>query len=186
MELICKKIIHFQDQRECLLILEKLETETDITLNDGSKNLTEWFKDRGVKWYNSLSKDKDGVVLVAEKLVNDKSQGFKVFLGSLKKENCNAEKYTYEFESSADTFKLYDCKYFEASEYLLGESSGLSYSIYDEDNNYLLDINSPKELQRILKDAIDNNLTYVSYVNNQKVLINGDHDIDYYDQIFMF
>lgn len=186
MELICKEIIHFQDQRECLSVLEKLETETDITLNDGRKNLTGWFNDEGIKWYKNLSENRDGVILVVEKLVNDESQGIKVFLGSLKKENCNTEKYTYEFESSADTFKLYDCRYFEASEYLLGSTSDLSYSIYDENDNYLRDISNPRELQQLLKEAIDTLETYVSYVNNQKVLINGDYDIDYYDQIFIF
>lgn len=188
MEIICQEIIHFTTREEALYVLNQLEEREEITLNDGQTSLTRWFETKGMEWYSKLSTSHEGIILIGEKYIDKESQGVKVFVGSLSKENCNAEDFRSEFESCSDTFKLEYCTYSEASSWKDSNTidTSFNYDVYDAEDNLVFTIRSPKELEILLRTVMKDHVSYYSYVNAKKVTINEDHDIDYYDQIFSF
>lgn len=188
MEIICQEIIHFTTREEALYVLNQLEEREEITLNDGQTSLTRWFETKDMEWYSKLSTSHEGIILIGEKYIDKESQGVKVFVGSLSKENCNAEDFRSEFESCSDTFKLEYCTYSEASSWKDSNTidTGFNYDVYDAEDNLVFTIRSPKELEILLRTVMKDHVSYYSYVNAKKVTINEDHDIDYYDQIFSF
>lgn len=188
MEIICQEIIHFTTREEALYVLNQLEEREEITLNDGQTSLTRWFETKGMEWYSKLSTSHEEIILIGEKYIDKESQGVKVFVGSLSKENCNAEDFRSEFESCSDTFKLEYCTYSEASSWKDSNTidTGFNYDVYDAEDNLVFTIRSPKELEILLRTVMKDHVSYYSYVNAKKVTINEDHDIDYYDQIFSF
>lgn len=182
------EIIHFTTREEALYVLNQLEEREEITLNDGQTSLTRWFETKGMEWYSKLSTSHEGIILIGEKYIDKESQGVKVFVGSLSKENCNAEDFRSEFESCSDTFKLEYCTYSEASSWKDSNTidTGFNHDVYDAEDNLVFTIRSPKELEILLRTVMKDHVSYYSYVNAKKVTINEDHDIDYYDQIFSF
>lgn len=188
MEIICQEIIHFTTKEEALHVLNQLEEREEITLNDGQTSLTRWFETKGMEWYSKLLTSHEGIILIGEKYIDKESQGVKVFVASLSKENCNAEDFRSEFESCSDTFKLEYCTYSEASSWKDSNTidTGFSYDVYDAEDNLVFTVRSSLELQILMRTVVKDHVSYYSYVNAKKITINEEHDIDYYDQIFSF
>lgn len=188
MEIICQEIIHFTTKEEALHVLNQLEEREEITLNDGQTSLTRWFETKGTEWYSNLPAGDEGIILIGEKYIDKESQGVKVFVGSLSKENCNAEDFRSEFELCSNTFNLEYCTYSEASSWedCRTIDTGFSYDVYDAEDNLVFTVRSPLELQILMRTVVKDHVSYYSYVNAKKITINEEHDIDYYDQIFSF
>lgn len=94
---------------------------------------------------------------------------------------------TDEEESSAETV------FYEAEEFLrsfIGSDLfgvfSIDYEVYDTEDNHICSIKNKKELSEIYNKTIEEGTTFVVYVGSEKVEINSEHNIDYYDEKIAF
>lgn len=176
------KCIHITSKSMMSEVIDKLEEEYPNIYMVNYQPLKEWMEKSGfIVFDRSVVNDQGFCLLIC------KDDDFKqeiVYTYNTQKDKCNEDHYNDDLKSGTHiTFN--SCKYYEAEDYV---DSGFSivYDIYDKDDNFITSVRSPQAFQNLYKKILETNETYISYVNGKKVVINEEHNIDYYDSIFVF
>lgn len=185
-------VIHCKTQEQVTAVINKLHSEQGLTWMHGDENpLIENPADFEIeqKFFKNINEEeKEEFYIVTVKFpeldkcivhISRKEHNTETMRAAL------AE--TDEEESSAETV------FYEAEEFL-GSFIGsdlfgvfsIDYEVYDTEDNHICSIKNKKELSEIYNKAIEEGTTFVVYVGSEKVEINSEHNIDYYDEKISF
>lgn len=185
-------VIHCKTQEQVTAVINKLHSEQGLTwMYDDENPLIENPADFEIeqKFFKNINEEeKEEFYIVTVKFpeldkcivhISRKEHNTKTMRAAL------AE--TDEEESSAETV------FYEAEEFL-GSFIGsdlfgvfsIDYEVYDTEDNHICSIKNKKELFEIYNKAIEEGTTFVVYVGSEKVEINSEHNIDYYDEKIAF
>ncbi len=185
-------VIHCKTQEQVTAVINKLHSEQGLTwMRDDENPLIENPADFEIeqKFFKNINEEeKEEFYIVTVKFpeldkcivhISRKEHNTETMRAAL------AE--TDEEESSAETV------FYEAEEFL-GRFIGsdlfgvfsIDYEVYDTEDNHICSIKNKKELSEIYNKAIEEGTTFVVYVGSEKVEINSEHNIDYYDEKIAF
>lgn len=185
-------VIHCKTQEQVTAVINKLHSEQGLTwMYDDENPLIENPADFEIeqKFFKNINEEeKEEFYIVTVKFpeldkcivhISRKEHNTETMRAAL------AE--TDEEESSAETV------FYEAEEFL-GRFIGsdlfgvfsIDYEVYDTEDNHICSIKNKKELSEIYNKAIEEGTTFVVYVDSEKVEINSEHNIDYYDEKIAF
>lgn len=185
-------VIHCKTQEQVTAVINKLHSEQGLTwMRDDKNPLIENPADFEIeqKFFKNINEEeKEEFYIVTVKFpeldkcivhISRKEHNTETMRAAL------AE--TDEEESSAETV------FYEAEEFL-GRFIGsdlfgvfsIDYEVYDTEDNHICSIKNKKELSEIYNKAIEEGTTFVVYVGSEKVEINSEHNIDYYDEKIAF
>ena len=185
-------VIHCKTQEQVTAVINKLQSEQGLTwMHDDENPLIENPADFEIeqKFFKNINEEeKEEFYIVTVKFpeldkcivhISRKEHNTETMRAAL------AE--TDEEESSAETV------FYEAEEFLgrfirndLFGVFSIDYEVYDTEDNHICSIKNKKELSEIYNKAIEEGTTFVVYVGSEKVEINSEHNIDYYDEKIAF
>lgn len=185
-------VIHCKTQEQVTAVINKLHSEQGLTwMHDDENPLIENPADFEIeqKFFKNINEEeKEEFYIVTVKFPElDKC----IVYISRKEHNTETMRAalaeTDEEESSAETV------FYEAEEFLgsfigsdLFRVFSIDYEVYDTEDNHICSIKNKKELSEIYNKAIEEGTTFVVYVGSEKVEINSEHNIDYYDEKIAF